>query len=78
MTKYDRMKNKRWAGAVREDGTTPTDHAQLMVLCDIRDELQMLNGILNCPNFIRIPAVLDQIRRNTKRPTRRKTNDETR
>ena len=47
------------------------DGARLAVLMDIRDELQTLNGILNCRNFLRIPYVLDEIKRNT---TKRKYN----
>lgn len=45
-------------------------HMIAAVLMDIRQELHTLNERLGCPNFIRIPAVLDGIRR--KLPARRK------
>lgn len=34
------------------------------VLMDIRDELQELNKLLHCPNFLEIPMILRAIRRN--------------
>lgn len=39
--------------------------AQLAVLMDIRDELQTLNRLLACPNFLAIPRRLEAIRKNT-------------
>jgi len=38
---------------------------QAAVLMDIRDEIKSLNALLHCPNFLRIPHKLDEIRRNT-------------
>jgi hypothetical protein len=49
-----------------EDAPT-WDSAKLAVLMDIRDELQKLNALLGCPNFIAIPRKLDVIIRNTTR-----------
>ena len=49
------------------------DSAQLAVLMDIRDELQVLNLLLGCANFLRIPSVLESIRRNTATPRKSKT-----
>lgn len=43
---------------------------------DIRDELRQTNrklSVLQCPDFIKIPAQLDRIRRNTTRKRRPKT-----
>lgn len=40
---------------------------QTEVLMDIRDELQKLNSLLHCQNFINIPTKLDTIRRHTSR-----------
>lgn len=44
----------------------------LAVLMDIRDELQRLNALLHCPNFTNIPTKLDEIKRNTAKPKRKK------
>lgn len=53
---------------------TNCQEARLAVLMDIRDELKKLNGLLRCQNFIDIPHVLKDIRRNThKPPPKRKT-----
>lgn len=43
------------------------DAAQLAALYDIRDELKRLNAVLNCPNFLEVPAILREIRKNTKK-----------
>jgi hypothetical protein len=67
-----RKKNVIWNLATNPDGTTPHGDAELAVLMDIRDELQQLNRILNCNNFLRIPAVLDAISKNTKPKRRRR------
>jgi hypothetical protein len=40
---------------------------------EIRDELQRLNALLSCPNFVQIPQVLRAIRANTARPRRRRS-----
>ena len=47
------------------------DHAKLAVLMDLRDELKRLNGLLHCSNFIDIPRVLSQIRKNTTKSRRK-------
>lgn len=39
------------------------------LLMDIRDELQKLNALLHCPNFVGIPTTLTTISR--KMPVRR-------
>lgn len=44
--------------------------AQLAVLMDIREELQGLNRLLHCSNFIRIPRHIDAIRKNTTKKKR--------
>ncbi len=48
-------------------------HAQLGVLMDIRDELQNINRILYCKNFIAIPTILRGISRKlpTQKPAKR-------
>ena len=41
------------------------EQVQVEVLMDIRYELQRLNGLLACPNFMAIPRKLERIARNT-------------
>jgi hypothetical protein len=48
------------------------DTAQVDVLMDIRDELQKLNRVFECGNFLRIPYTLECIQKNTKKPKKRK------
>lgn len=60
-----RHKNANWNLA--ENGLSwEAVHAALLM--DIRDELQALNRLLNCPNFTGIPSTLRSIRRNTAKP----------
>jgi len=62
-----RKRNVNWWVA-EEDGTVPSwDRAAVAVLMDIRDELQILNRLLACPNFTGIPETLRTIARHTKR-----------
>jgi hypothetical protein len=67
-----RHKNVDWnlsEGTLNPDGsrTHRLDRIQAALLMDIRDELQALNRVFSCPNFTRIPGVLDRIEANTKR-----------
>lgn len=43
-------------------GVVSWEGAQLAVLMDIRDELQALNRIIGCPNFVAVPQTLREIR----------------
>lgn len=45
---------------------------QLVVLMDIRHELQRLNSLLHCHNFQQIPRTLTAIRRKLPTPKKRK------
>lgn len=65
-----RHKNTSWDCTT--NGIVTNADARLAVLMDIRDELQTLNGLLTCPNFIAIPHKLDAIRKNTTKKRRRK------
>lgn len=66
-----RQKNIEWNIHPKPNGNYSYEAAHLAVLMDLRDELQTLNGLLRCPNFIAIPRKLDRIARNTtKRPRR--------
>lgn len=60
-------KNCDWALTPNVDGKYDFPAAQLAVLMDIRDELKRLNNVLQCPNFIAVPAKLDQIAKNTRK-----------
>jgi hypothetical protein len=44
-----------------------TDHAQLAVMMDIRDELKALNRTFNCANFQSIPRTLSRLDRRVAR-----------
>lgn len=54
------------------------DGLQLAVLLSIREELRSIRILLNCRNFLAVPAHLAAIRRNTARPKRRRTKRRTR
>lgn len=62
-----RHKNGQWNLPTNDNGAIASwDYVKIAVLMDIRDELQTLNRLLGCSNFIRIPTVLDAISKNTK------------
>jgi hypothetical protein len=48
------------------------EQASVAVLMDIRDELRNLNQLLNCPNALRIPRILDAIVVNTRKARKKK------
>ncbi len=75
-----RHKDSRWNLPAN---LTDVNHVTWALLMDVRDELkaanlelQKMNSILNCPNFIDIPNILRGIKRNTanlpKAPRKRK------
>lgn len=59
---------------VKADGARHLDTANVTVavLMDIREQLQSLNRLLNCPNFTGIPHTLQKIARQTAKPTKRR------
>jgi hypothetical protein len=68
-----RNKNFNWIlpeGTPTGTGKTHSwESIHAAILMDIRDELQNLNSILHCRNFLEIPHKMDQIVRNTtKKP----------
>lgn len=72
-----RHKNACWT---LHDPVQTWDECILAVLMDIRDELKLVRGdtaasanVMRCTNFLAIPRVLQEIRRNTAK-RRRKTN----
>lgn len=65
-----RKKNINWTIKTNPNGTTPEQDAHLAVLMDIRDELQALNRVFGCQNFLEVPRILREIRRNTTKKKR--------
>jgi hypothetical protein len=66
----------RQARKINADWDTKDNHSyeavQLEVLMDIRSQLQRLNNLLHCHNFVDIPKKLERIARHTVKPKRRK------
>lgn len=54
------------------NGIITASDAQLAVLMDIRDELQVLNNVFRCHNALAIPGILRNIEVNTRKPKRRR------
>lgn len=48
------------------------DSIHSALLMDIRDQLQALNALLHCANFVSIPSTLRGIRRDVQRRRQRK------
>ncbi|MFA5901032.1 MAG: hypothetical protein WC829_18180 [Hyphomicrobium sp.] len=66
-----RHKNGNWnLGAANSEGRVTFDQITVAVLMDIRDELQKLNRLLHCPDFMAIPSKLDAIHK--KIPARKR------
>ena len=65
-----RHKNLNWN---LSDGAQSWESVHTALLMDIRDELQRVNRVLACPDFLNIPYKLDTIVNNTKKSRRRKT-----
>jgi hypothetical protein len=55
-----------------DDGTMSHEQAQLLILMDIRAELQKLNLRLSCEETLRIPRYLRRIAANTAKPRKPK------
>lgn len=60
-----RHQNRNWN--VSNDELPEMQAAHLAVLMDIRDELQQLNRVLACHNFVAVPTILREIAKHTKR-----------
>ena len=67
-----RRANCNWTVCDPDATSASWDGAQLAVLMDIRDELKRLNALLHCSNFIAIPNILRDVKRNTARKRKRK------
>jgi hypothetical protein len=58
-----RFKDVEW----QLDDSASYERAQLAVLMDIRDELKRLNRLLDCRNFLAVPARLARIAKAVER-----------
>lgn len=54
----ERLKNNQWTVSKNRNGKYSMEAATLVVLMDVRDELQRLNTLLHCSNFTGIPQTL--------------------
>ena len=64
--------NVQWDLPSDANGRIATWQAmEIAMLMDIRDELQKLNHLLGCQNFIDVPRILRGIEVNTKKPKRK-------
>ena len=54
----------------KPDAAFTRDRVQCILLQEIRDELKMLNALLRCPNFQRIPHELWDIGMEARRQAR--------
>lgn len=63
----NRHKDRDWS-----DAPNTMEFGTIRVLMDIRDELQKLNRVFECGNFLRIPRDLAKIRAQTNRIPPRK------
>lgn len=75
MARDTRFKNSTFNLADDAGRCSSWDNARLAALYDIRDELQRLNTLLHCVNFVQIPGKLDRIEAavaRTEKNTRKK------
>ena len=74
MRKASSLKNTDWNLTVdeRPDGSVSltADRIAVIVLQEVRDELQRLNSLLHCQNTLKIPRELSGLRRDVKALTK--------
>lgn len=61
-----------WTVPTNSFGNYELGAVQVALLMDLRDELQRLNRILYCQNFLAMPHDLKKIVRNTSKKKRKK------
>jgi hypothetical protein len=66
-----RFRNVDWFANDKTKNIETWERVGIAVLIDIREELQTLNALLRCPNFLSIPARLETIARNTRKPRKK-------
>lgn len=63
-----RHKDGNWRIPTTSNGAVETwDGVKIALLMDLRDELQKLNRLLHCHNFVGIPQTLKTIAKQTKK-----------
>lgn len=62
-----RFKNRNWNLGDDSKQIESTEYVTFALLMDIRDELQRMNAILHCSNFIQLPHTLKIIEKNTRK-----------
>ena len=65
MTRNPNRVNAEWR--TRDGNDFTWEQVVVEVLMDVRKELQRLNSVLQCPNFIAVPSKLDRIEKNTRK-----------
>ena len=55
-----------------DDGKYDSDMVDRWIQFKMLKELEALNALLSCPNFVQIPKTLREIKRNTTKPKRKK------
>lgn len=66
-----RHKDAQWHVADDAGRVTQWDQVQVAILMDLRDELKKLNAVFSCHNFLEVPQILREIRRNTRKPKKK-------
>lgn len=69
---HSHLRGNDWAILRTDEGRYAHEQVERALLMDIRAELQALNRVLSCPNFVEIPQLLRLIRKNTTKPRRRR------
>lgn len=65
-------KNLEWTVTDDQGRVRTWEQAMCALLMDVRRELRDLNRLLQCDNFVSMPHVLRDIRRNTTKPKKKK------
>ncbi len=68
MPRVEAPADANWPAWKDDDGCYSSEQVQRCILLDIRRELQKLNAVLHCANFMAIPFKLDRIVKNTHKP----------
>lgn len=69
-----KFQNVDWTVDTAKNGVIADwEMVRVSVLMDIRDELQKLNALLHCSNFVAIPQILRRVSANTAKPRKTKS-----
>lgn len=69
---YHTVRDAQWHVRQTDEQMYSDEAVQRAILLDIREQLRALNRVFACPNFLRIPGVLDTIARQTKQKRRKR------